>query len=907
MWLRSRIFIACVAKKNLTLSISPTVSNRKRVIFSPFPALTNESIQPNTPHDTNTDRHTKLQDILRKIQITPPLRSSNDIQRIEQLIVDFVNQLPGSMTPERLIRIDESIYTNWKSIASDEYSQCLAAVLERVDRNWPNVRCGSHAVERLFTIDCNADFVVESVTIGAHNLPKYSDILLPIITQIVDSETILFTTFLDLSYNDVGLNETDKNLLEKRGEDFIQILISLPNRVANVWKQSTPDTFSINTFSKIILSHVLKTISFACNVNAVEGRQVFQPRFVTKLFSKIITNFHIDRASKPLVHTIKMFASWSEKSPVISQFIRDMFIGLNRQAIDIIAVFVLKNIPNVNTILGVDAISKSDNWKQCLLVNIPLLNFFRDPNISINFVRYLSDVDGQLVDTLLMELLTTWSSKMSICRTSIDQHIYLSSLILLIVHSRKCADKTEFKEILFRGVSHHIESQDSSVRCIGMILAELVVNKIDSFVVDEKLQFDYSAFDSNDKEIVESLRRLCDSYDNQPPLNDTVDDELVNRKMEDPMTKQSKEIPNYKPTNCVNDDLDSDDDLEPYDMSNDVSDVQDITPKYLRDLKEVICETEDPSVFAACLKNCRQMIIDQLSNDDSLLGVDLLTLFIGLDQKFFMSNFDEYRLAGCVAICTIYPKECVEYICGEFNAEVGRYSISNKILMLEIIAESAKELSTIETASDKILKTNQSDGHVKKLTNTVDESRIKEIEKIIRDRIEKKSRRFATKSTHPLKHAKRNRFAPVAGNFFYSLLHGFGRNQLTLTASKTLKHDTDNILLVNFLQTLTTIMLAARNCSIVTKFAKDILMMTSLLRYNDEAKIRFVVLQMYASVLITVPKWSLQSEFFDDLCELKLWLESCCQLNILRREQNDECREMAEHVLVLCSNALIAN
>lgn len=813
------------------------------------------------------------------------------------------------MTPEKLIRIDESIYVDWKTFAINEYSQCLEAVLQRVDRNWPDIMDVTNAFQRLFTIDCNAGFVIESVTALATNLSKNTAISVYVLSSIVSSETILFTTFLDLSYNDVELSETNRNLLEKRCEDFIQILISLSNRVANEMKQLTPDEFLPNSFSRIVLSHLLKMVSFACNVNSVESRQVFNVAFTTKLLSKIITNFHTERSSRPIVHTIKTLSAWSKKSPVTSKFVTDLFIGLNRPAIDIIGVFILKNVSNVHSVLGPDAISRSDNWKQCLLVTIPFLNFFPDRNICINFVRYLNGMDTPAVmDTLLLELLSTWASKISICRTSIAQHIYLSSLILLMVHCRKCSDEVKLKEILFRGVQQHIESQNSSIRCIGMILTELVLNKIDSFAAEEKLQFDYAGFDSNDTEIIESLRSLCDLYDNQESLDDdpeVVPDELVIQR------KPAQRLQSKATANSIvsaNDDLDSDDDLESYDMSNDVSEVVDKSPKYLLDLKETICETDDPNIFASCLENCRQLIREQLSNDDVLLGLDLLQILINLNQKFYMTNFEEYRLSGCVAICTIYPKECVEYICGEFNSEVGRYSIATKILLLEIVAESAKELSTIETSNTKLpIRTDCPDNHVKKLSNPLDDIKIKETEKIVRDRIEKKSKRFATKSPHPLKQAQQNRFAPVAGHFFYSLLHGFGRNQLSLTVSKSLKRDTDNILLVNFLQTITTIVLAARNCSIVTKFAKDIFVMNSLLRFNDEAKIRLIVLQMYAAVVITVPKWSLQSELFDDLCELKLWLESCCHYNVFKREQNDECREIAEHVLVLCVNVLSSN
>lgn len=816
--------------------------------------------------------------------------------------MDFVGELPGSMTPEKLIRIDESIYVDWRSFSTNEYSQCLEAVLQRVDRHWPSMK-GVNVFEKLFTVDCSAEFVIESVTTIATNLSKNTTVLLYVLTNIISSETTLFTTFLDLSYKDGESSETNRQLMEKRCEDFTQILISLPNRVANEMKQSTPYVFLPEDFSQIILSHALKAVSFACNVNAVEQRQVFGVAFLAKLMSKLITNFHMDRSSKPIVHAIKTLSSWSKKSPVTTEFVNELFLGLNWQAIDVTAVFVLKHIPDVQSLLGANAITRSDNWKQCLLVTIPFLNFFRDRNVCINFVRYLNGIDSQpLMDTLLLELLSVWSSKISISRTSIDQHIYISSLILLIVHSRECSDKANVKEILFRGVQQHIESQNTSIRCIGMILAELVVNKIDSFAAasEERLHFDYATFDSDDQQIIESLKSLAALYDSDRSVNDApedVPDEFVIPRKPEPVANQI--------VRSNNEDLDSDDDLESYDMSNDVAEVLDKSPKYLQDLKETICETEDPEIFASCLENCRQLVLDQLSNDDVLLGLDILKILIGLDQKFHMTNFEEHRLSGCVAICTVYPKESVEFICGELNSERGRYSIANKVLMLEIIAEGAKELSSIDTSNSKsAVKNNCPDNHVKKLSNPLDDFKIKETEKIVRDRIEKKSKRFATKSAHPLKHAQQNRFAPFAGNFFYALLHGFGRNELTLTASKSLKYDTDNILLVNFLQTITKIVLAARNCSIVTKFAKDILLMSSLLRFSDEPKIRVVVLQMYAAVLITVPKWSLNGEFFDDLCELKLWLESCCQFNVFKREQNDECREMAEHVLVLCANVL---
>lgn len=856
--------------------------------------------------------------------------SSDALAHLDRLIEAFVAQLPGPATMEMLMHDDRSLYIDWSLFACNEYEAVLNLVLERFDRNWPK------STRLLFQPEANYDFVLEAfgaLTSRPNGNRKLAE-LVPILESMLRSDTQLFAAFVDLSNNET-LPALENTAWQIKVTAFVQMLISVPNRVANAMHRAMPELFRPHVYSGRLLTHWLHALYFVANVNYVNKRPVYTPTFLAALFSRIVINFHNNHASKHLIATIRILGEWS-RLPMFEHILPQLFHELSAKAIDVVSLFLLEHTTSLAPILG-GAVLNSLDWRYCLTTAIPLQNYFASDKLTKHLVDYLSSFHA-IVDELLSQLLDVWKNKTCIQRAVVEQRIYITKLIVLIVTAQQknkvvTSRLMENKYKICEGVTPHLELSHQTIRWLGMICAELVLGILEPDA-EETLTFEYVGCSNEDRLLVEYLRDITQTYDVTPdcdvrPLNvEAIFKELLSESVEIVAVAKKAPVAQVKstvqvvPTTHEIQDLDSDDDLEPYDMSNDLPEAAKKAPLYLLDVKDGLHESTDPDVFNESVRVCAQLVYEQLANDDASVGLDILDSLIGLDNKFNMDNFEQLRMDACVAIVSVYPKESATFLLREFNTHAGTYNISCKVLMLDILGVTAKQLAQLNEPPQQ--STAKQSGIVempRKIVRLADSSeRVLEAQQVIRQRVELKTRRFATRTAHPHKLAKRNRFADVAGYFFFPLLYGVGERKLPLHVHQVLPHDVDDVLLITMLHTLATVTLAAQNCPLVPKMAAEIFRLSIKLRYSSESRIRLAVMQLIAVALIVAPAHVLNGDLFDDLCELRIWLADSCQRRadvtsgIMRvgsaapraggGESNEECRQMAAHVLALCVDRL---
>jgi telomere length regulation protein len=280
-------------------------------------------------------------------------------------------------------------------------------------------------------------------------------------------------------------------------------------------------------------------------------------------------------------------------------------------------------------------------------------------------------------------------------------------------------------------------------------------------------------------------------------------------------------------------------------------------------------------------------------------------------MQCYVENFDEIKTKAVVEICSIYPKECAQYLANEFNSEVSKYSLRTRMYMLDILGETAKKLSKLEMPKKEEIKASPTTFGVNKLTLKLQEElnnrNKKDAQKIIRERLMAKTRRIATKTKSIDEVSGVNKFSSVAGFFFFPLIKGFGKEQMTFTKGTNLKHDVDNILLVKFLHTISIIMLCSENAPIAPKMAKEIVNLSIFLRYHEEAQIRLAVLHMFATIILAIPKSVLVKEFTAELNEFMSHLDMIVKSTVVNYEPDKDCREFATQLIAMCYNALYAD
>lgn len=857
--------------------------------------------------------------IMENLENLKNISSSVDVNKIHLILEELFKQLPGSATPETLKNICPDLYIDWKEFARNQFTQILNMVVDKFNKSWPIVEDQLDAkVIELFTQTYNSEFIVASINCLLNTCKNNSEhfyIIDKILGNILNNELILFVTFVEECFNNA-----DRNDLEISSNDFLKQLISIPNKMANISKGSASDLFLPKIFSKILLKNFVKAFYFICETNYREGKILFNVKFLSKLLSQILIHYNFDKQSTDLENIFKILTNFSQNLNYKSS-VNNLLLNLNRNSILIASIMILKCSSSIQDLLN-DLIIISEDWNYFLITKIPLLSYFKNENIIKNLIFYISSTDYKILYNLLEELLDVWSVKSCIHRTSFDQHLYITKQIILCVHYLTKLNTTsemrgKIKMKIFNGITHHLESTAKNLRYLGMITAEIVVNMLEEDESSEKLIFDYTNLDKENIELVTNLREL--PFNASFIISDAEDIEIILKnifenfhEMEKVFIKQSSVCESklemlqmnknkILTENSKNETIDSDDDLESYDISNDTLIIQDKRPKYLLDLKDALIYTEDSDVFVSSMENCEKLINSQLVNNDIKLGLEILSILVNLEQKFFLENFYDLRLNSAVAACCIFPKECAQYLCNEFHSDVGKYSINKKIFMLDILSQSAKNLSKNDASSEIEKPVKNTDKTVKKL---LIHKKDVEKSKFLAERIENKTKRFGQKN-QSIRNEQLKNFSDCAGYFFYPLVYGFGRKQLAFWSNNNLKYDSDNILLVNFLQTITIIMMCSENCLIATKFAREIIQISTFLRFNPEPQIRIAALQLISSVLISVSKNILKNEFFEDLIEIKLWLESCIEHNFIKSsEKNDECRKLATHVLTICLNIL---
>lgn len=530
----------------------------------------------------------------------------------------------------------------------------------------------------------------------------------------------------------------------------------------------------------------------------------------------------------------------------------------------------------------------------------------------------------------------------------------------LEVHALNDGNRKIIENKLFSGIPVHLESPLDSVRVTGMVTAEMVTSILHRG--DEpKLKFDYEGLSKEADSILKALKKLrqreikfevkdqqevvqdqaysskqmqsnntilgnellqhlefdcglalaiADSRDLNVTDSVKVErcDEMSAGKLVD-VTGEDGQIKQFDSDDCI----DSDDDLIPYDMSDDLKLSTKKRPKYLRDLCDGLLETEDHERFSESLEVCEALITAQLPDDDVSLGIELLEILVCLEEKFCVDSFDTRRYSGSVAIVSAFPQPCAEYLSSQFNTGFGKYSIGQRLFMLDCLAGTAKKLSNLHTSMADLVDvkgtshtqfgTSKKFGIQNTKEDTVSNTLLVSAKDIVKKRIESHTRRFIS-APKPVPVGQANKFSAVAGSFFFPLIYGTGPSCGGSSLFDSSYADCDCMLLVHFLHTLAVVMASSVNCPSSVRMGKELLDLCWTLRYHSQAKVRLACMGCVGAVVIAVPDSRLMSDLCESLLECRLWLLEVMKTGLRQGDPDSGCREFAAYVLALIENVI---
>ncbi|KAK2584159.1 hypothetical protein KPH14_006590 [Odynerus spinipes] len=941
------------------------------------PASTGDFVTARGREDniTSTEKHSEnaANRLLETLCSMSNIKSQSSLEKLKTQISDYNEFLPGPLTHQKYANLDLDPF-----IDPTLHGRILEEIIDKFDHNWPLQESTlDPIIKRLIIIDgMPLAMLYETLVVLTQALKQSTDhrkiyVISIILEELIKSDAV-FSGIVD-ACKCRQVSPIKQEELEQTWKSTIQLLVSLSNRVANKLKNKTFDIFLPETYTKVISFHITRGLSFVhdcmqkCNI---------KPKLI--MFSILVSKLAIAMNSKNLNCLINILSTWCFEDDSKRSLIQNIMKELDRAAIEPIAVLFLKHCDIKYGVYGVFGdIIKVPNWTYTLTKKIPFMSYYEDENFIINYVVYLSRfLKDRIVIDLLIKLLDVWGDKSALTHTSIEQHKYITKLIILTMTLAKTDlkynDKETCRKLIFSGISAHLESTHIILRAIGMRTGEICLQVIAESDDSPKLEFQYDGISTDATELIKSfdmlLERVQKLHVEQPCLDKEslcTDDIIFNslgdkkvfelgvefnilsmRKAMQPkeskhaIDDEEKKLLNVSYKNVEDKqltseqnieeqpDLDSDDDLTPYDLSNDTKSSQKSRPAYLRDLRDNLTDerkTTNPEIFEGSLEVCEELILSQLPNDDVSFGLELLEILITLTESSYVEHFELLIFKSCVAIVTIYPKECAEYLCQQFYTETYKYSTSQRLHFLDILAESARRLSKIDVTDD--VSVNKETKHTtqaptKEISLFIDVNKSKRYDilysdefddlqsteiatinwrEVVNTRIESNTKRFA----HSAKRVKMsaNKFGNVASSFFYPLLYGYGRQGNCLYTGLDTYSDQRDTLLVRFLKTLSTIMVAAQNCLIAPKMGKELLELTWTLRYHEQAKVRLAVIECVAAVLVAVPKEKIINELLELLMEVRLWLLNSTQ-NVINGEHDEDCKVLGTIGLSPITNLL---
>uniref|UniRef100_A0A3B5KWP1 Telomere length regulation protein TEL2 homolog n=1 Tax=Xiphophorus couchianus TaxID=32473 RepID=A0A3B5KWP1_9TELE len=264
-------------------------------------------------------------------------------------------------------------------------------------------------------------------------------------------------------------------------------------------------------------------------------------------------------------------------------------------------------------------------------------------------------------------------------------------------------------------------------------------------------------------------------------------------------------------------------------------------------------------------------------------NVQMTKVLLHMEDKFSVSGFLVLRQAAMVALTAVDSVPVTQFLTTEFYSL--NYSLRQRLDILEVLALAAQELS--KPAADKI--TAAASELTPYQSNSAASWR-QEVEK----RIQNKTKRISKGSAQPGAGAAPNRYAPVAGYFFFPLLRNYDKPEVTFDLLGS-----DHLVLGRLIHTLGLFMHLAVNAPIAAQMGAALLDFVWAVRYHADQTVRRGVLFAICSVFLSMPSQALMMDLSQQLMETRTWLA-----DVAEADPDADCRSLAVQSLVLLDQNL---
>lgn len=640
------------------------------------------------------------------------------------------------------------------------------------------------------------------------------------------------------------------------------VLVSLPERVANVRGQSIPTCLTRNGYFVSLFDGIFEALSHARD-ELDRGVDVH-----VDFFSRLLGRMCPVGQSELLArHLVPKLVRRCESDFIFRRVCAKVVTSVRDDCPESISVVLLSALRDYRQVdwFFTDSVCTDSRFRFFLAKKLPLAQTYSSTMLLQNLIGYLASSERRrpIFYELLSGVFDCWGDKAMMKYQSEQEQKYLTSALMISVGHLKASgiDGTTADGLLpklLHGVQSHLSSPDEWVRLYGMVTAEQFTPILHPD--GPKLKFEYKPNDD-----IKYLLSLTDISVKSPDPDDASMTEPVSIEEEKEKTKVASETI----------DLDSDDDLEPFDMSHDTPHSVK-KPVYLRDSMEGLLDQENREWFESCLQTVAKLIqtcTDELED----VAEELAKILLYLDDKFCLDRFVPLRQHALITLAVKSPKIVATYLTEQFYGV--HLNIRQRLDILEVLALASNQLASPPTAVHPVTE------------RTVSTMASSHWNSVVTERLKAKTR-IISKGATAVATPTENRFSDVAGFFFYPLMRYYDRKENTFDLLGE-----DSFVLTRLIYTLGIVQDSAANCPKSVHMAHCFMEFLSALKYHAEACVRDAVLFALSVILITVPIGLLLSNDEQELVEIREWLQY-----VIERDPSDVCKLKAAQVLqLLCS------
>uniref|UniRef100_A0A3Q1GTI1 Telomere length regulation protein TEL2 homolog n=1 Tax=Acanthochromis polyacanthus TaxID=80966 RepID=A0A3Q1GTI1_9TELE len=474
-----------------------------------------------------------------------------------------------------------------------------------------------------------------------------------------------------------------------------------------------------------------------------------------------------------------------------------------------------------------------------------------------------------LLVQVLRSVCQAWANPSAVKHTPLEQQMYVSKALLLSVSLLKDSElqelRSELLQCMLGGMQSHLDSSVVRIRHMGMVVGECLSSRMD--VSGTQLKFEYDQ-DEETRELLSLMTPIACDEPEPEPVNGYV--QLADQ------------------NSLFSDSNVSDDELTPYDMSGDQEISQASPPRYLRDCLEILRSSEDGARVELSLR-VAEGLVRRNAFAAREISVQMSKVLLHMEDKYSIIGFLGLRQATMVALTVTDCIPVTQYLTTEFYSL--NYSLRQRLDILEVLTVAAQELSKpitdkrdppIGPAATSELNTYPGDDPV-------------HWRQVVEKRIQSKTKRLSKGATKPPAKATPNRYAPVAGHFFFPLLRNYDKPQVTFDLLGS-----DHLVLGRLIHTLGLFMHLAVNAPVIAaQMGCALLDFVWAVRYHVDQMVRRGVLFAVCSVFLSMPSQNLLVDLSDQLFETRAWLA-----DVAEGDPDADCRNLAVQSLVLLEKSV---